>query len=143
MLIGYARISTFEPEDGLALQVRDLKAIGCERICTEISPAGHRRQIEGILEALRPGDVLAITAIHRLARSMAELIDIAALIKSLGASLRITELALDTTTQSGQMTLNMFGAVAHFDQSIKIERASATAQKWFGHHLDNNGGSSC
>ena len=76
-LYGYARVSS-EDQD-LSIQIEKLKAGGCEIIRSEKrtgTSRESRRELETLLEFLRPGDTL-VTRIDRLARSVADLQDIA------------------------------------------------------------------
>jgi DNA invertase Pin-like site-specific DNA recombinase len=70
MIIGYARVST----DGQKLDAQraTLKAAGVERTYAEkISGAKtNRRQLQLAIEALGAGDVLLVTRLDRLARSI-------------------------------------------------------------------------
>jgi hypothetical protein len=57
MLIGYARTSTLEQEAGLEAQLRDLKALGCEKVFREqTSSVGPRPVLNQALEFVREGD---------------------------------------------------------------------------------------
>jgi DNA invertase Pin-like site-specific DNA recombinase len=123
MLIGYARTSTIEQEAGLDAQVRDLKALGCQRIHKEqVSSVAHRNKLEAALDDLRPGDVLIVTKLDRLARSMRDLIGIVDRIAAAGASLKILAMNLDTSTPTGTLMLNVIGSVAQFEREMMLER---------------------
>jgi len=123
MLIGYARTSTVEQESGLEAQRRDLAAIGVEKLFNEqTSSIGARPQLDVALDYLRDGDVLVVTKIDRLARSVADLCRITAAIERKGASLRILDMKLDTATPTGRLMLNVIGSVAQFEREIMLER---------------------
>ena len=51
-----------------------------------------------VLEFLHPGDVLMVTRIDRLARSIGDLQDIVRTVRAKGASLKATERPIDTGT---------------------------------------------
>jgi DNA invertase Pin-like site-specific DNA recombinase len=123
MLIGYARTSTVEQEAGLDAQKRDLKAAGCERLRDEqVSSVATRAKLELTLQELRPGDVLVVTKLDRLARSMRDLISITDRITAAGASMRILAMNLDTSTPTGTLMLNVIGSVAQFEREMMLER---------------------
>jgi len=65
---------------------------------------------------------IVVTKIDRLARSMADLMQIIAKIKSKGAALRIIELSLDTGSATGELILNILGSVAQFERKMMLER---------------------
>ena len=77
MLIGYARTSTVDQIAGFEGQQAALKDAGCEKVFAEqISSLAPRRQLEGALDYIREGDVLVVTKLDRLARSMVDLLSI-------------------------------------------------------------------
>ncbi|MGY0788053.1 recombinase family protein [Azospirillum argentinense] len=125
MLIGYARTSTLDQKAGIEAQARDLKAAGCERLFQEqVSSVdvANREQLVLALEFVREGDTLVVTKLDRLARSVAHLMSILEALKAKGASLRILNLGLDTSTPTGKLMLTMLGGVAEFEREIMLER---------------------
>ncbi len=123
MKIGYARTSTTEQVAGFEAQVRDLKATGCEKVFHEqTSSVAKREQLEAAIDYLREGDVLTVTKLDRLARSMRDLLSIVERVQAKGAGLRILAMDLDTTTPTGRLMLQMLGAVAEFERAMMLER---------------------
>ena len=130
MLIGYARTSTNDQHAGLDAQRRDLAASGCERIFDEqVSSVARRDRLDEAIQYLRDGDVLVVTKLDRLARSVADLVMLVAEIERRGASLRILAMNLDTHTQTGKLMLNVIGSVAQFEREIMLERQREGIQK--------------
>ena len=123
MQVGYARTSTVEQIAGFEAQRRELEAAGCQRIFSErVSSLAQRAQLEAALDYIREGDVLCVTKLDRLARSMRDLLDIVARIEGKGAGLKVLNMNLDTTTATGRLMLNVLGSVAEFERSIMLER---------------------
>lgn len=123
MMIGYARTSTTDQAAGLEAQVRDLKAAGVEKPFTEQTGAtGERPVFEKIMATIKRGDVLVVTKLDRLARSVMHLGQILDHLEKRGASLRILNLGLDTSTPTGKLMLNVLGSVAQFEREIMLER---------------------
>ena len=123
MIIGYGRTSTTDQQAGLEAQQRDLKAAGVERIFTEqTSAVGPRRALEQALDYLRDSDVLVVTRLDRLARSVAHLCNIVSRIEAKKASLRVLAMNLDTATPTGRLMLNVIGSVAQFEREMMLER---------------------
>lgn len=123
MLIGYARTSTLEQEAGLEAQVRDLKALGCEKLFQEqVSSVGTRKALESALEFCREGDTLVVTKLDRLARSVVHLGKIIEALEAKGVALRIVNLGVDTSTPTGKLMLNVLGGVAQFEREMMLER---------------------
>ena len=74
MIVGYARTSTVCQIAGLEAQLKELQAAGCEKIFREqVSSVAVRAQLQAALEFVREGDVLVVTKLDRLVRSVAEL----------------------------------------------------------------------
>lgn len=123
MLVGYARTSTTDQVAGLDAQVRDLEAAGCSRIFAEqVSSVAHREQLEATLDYIRDGDVVTVTKLDRLARSMRDLVQIVDRIETKGAGLKILAMDLDTTAPTGRLMMNVLGSVAEFERSLMLER---------------------
>ena len=123
MIIGYARTSTLEQEAGFDAQVRDLKAAGCERLFAEkISSVAQRAQLEAAIDFAREGDMLVVTKLDRLARSMLDLMNIKARLDAKGIELRILAMSLDTSTPTGKLMMNVLGSVAQFEREMMLER---------------------
>jgi DNA invertase Pin-like site-specific DNA recombinase len=123
LLLGYARVSTDDQD--LTNQRAELHAAGCTRIFAE-KITGTRRdrpELARLLDHLRPGDVVTVTRLDRLARSTRDLLDIAERIQAAGAGLRsLAEPWADTTTPAGRMVLTVFAGIAEFERSLIIDR---------------------
>ena len=124
MKIAYARTSTLEQVAGLDAQIRDLKAAGVEKIFSEqlSSVDASRPQLDAALEFVREGDVLVVTKIDRLARSVGNLVEIERRLHAKGASLQILSPSLETGTPMGRLVFNMVAAIAQFEREIMLER---------------------
>jgi DNA invertase Pin-like site-specific DNA recombinase len=123
MLIGYARTSTLDQDAGLQAQERDLKGLGCNKVFSEqVSSVAPRSQLETALEYLRDGDVLVVTKLDRLARSVVHLGKIVETLKSKGAHLRIIAMGIDTSDATGTLMMNVLGSVAQFEREMMLER---------------------
>jgi len=125
MLIGYARTSTVEQQAGFEAQIRDLEAAGCEKLFVEqVSSVdvANRQQLAGALDYIRDGDVLVVTKLDRLARSVAHLLSIVDTLNQKQAALRILNLGVDTSTATGKLMLTVLGGIAEFERSIMLER---------------------
>ncbi|WP_299205426.1 recombinase family protein [uncultured Amphritea sp.] len=129
LLLGYARVSTDDQE--LVSQRAELAAAGCSRLFSE-KVTGTRRdrpELTRLLDHLRPGDVVTVTRLDRLARSTRDLLDIAEQIQSAGAGLRsLAEPWADTTSPAGRMVLTVFAGIAEFERSLIIDRTRSGRQ---------------
>jgi DNA invertase Pin-like site-specific DNA recombinase len=122
-VIGYARTSTRGQEAGLAAQLVELKAAGCEKIYNEqVSSVADRGELAKALEYVREGDVFVVTKLDRLARSVAHLVEIHALLHRKRVALKILGMGVDTSTPTGRLFLNIVGSIAEFEREIMLER---------------------
>jgi DNA invertase Pin-like site-specific DNA recombinase len=123
MLIGYARTSPLQQGTELEAQVRDLKALGCERVYQEhASSVGRRAELEAALDSVRAGDVLVVTRMDRLARSVQHMWEIAECLQARGVALKIVNLGVDTSTPTGKLMMTMLDGVVEFERNMMLER---------------------
>jgi DNA invertase Pin-like site-specific DNA recombinase len=122
-VIGYARVSTTDQD--ISIQETALRAAGCDVIRAEkqsgTSTQG-RAELRTVLDFIGKGDVLLVTRVDRLARSIGDLQDIVRTLKAKGASLRATEQPIDTSTAAGKCFLDMLGVFAEFETNLRRER---------------------
>jgi DNA invertase Pin-like site-specific DNA recombinase len=81
-----------------------------------------REALRTVLEFLHAGDVLMVTRIDRLARSVGDLQDIVRAVRARGAILKATEQPIDTGTAAGKCFLDMLGVFAEFETNLRRER---------------------
>lgn len=123
MIIGYARTSTVEQLAGLEAQERELSQAGCEKLFLEqASSIGSRPKLDSAFDFAREGDVLVVTKLDRLARSVPHLWDLVTRLETKGVALRILNMGLDTATPTGRLMLNVLGSVAQFEREMMLER---------------------
>lgn len=123
-VVGYARVSS--TGQSLEVQLEKLEAAGCEEIFAEKrsgTARAERAELETALRFVRKGDVLIVTRLDRLARSMNDLSSIVADLMGRGVGFRVLDqAAIDTTTAEGRFMLNVLGAFAEFETEIRKER---------------------
>lgn len=122
-VVGYARVST----DGQSLdgQLASLKAAGAAAIFKEkISGArSDRPQLHKLLAGLRPGDVLLVTRLDRLARSTRDLLNTLDAVAKAGAAFRSVEDAwCDTSTPHGELMVTILAGLATFERHLIAAR---------------------
>jgi DNA invertase Pin-like site-specific DNA recombinase len=122
-IIGYARTSTRHQEVGLEAQKAALAKEGCEKIFAEqVGSIGERAQFERAIEYVREGDVLVVTKLDRLARSVAHLCQVSAELERKGVALKILDMGVNTACPAGRLFLNIVGSIAQFEREIMLER---------------------
>lgn len=109
----------------LDTQIDKLTAFGCEKVFQEKRSGASREKREAVnaaLEFCREGDVLVITKLDRLARSMFDLQDITKTLDRKGVDFIVLDQSIDTTTPAGRLTFHLLGAVAEFERDLIAER---------------------
>ena len=122
MKIGYARVSSYG--QSLEVQKEKLQQESCDEIFEEkISALSQKRnELETALRTLREGDVLVVTKLDRLARSMQDLLIISKRIQKKQAQLKVLDQSIDTTTSEGRLMFNIIGSFAEFENDIRRSR---------------------
>ena len=123
MKIGYARVSSTGQNE--TAQVDLLSRHGAEEVFIDIASGTSREGREKLSEAIRfarKGDVLMVTRLDRLARSVPDLHAISQELQAKGVDLIATEQNIDTTTPTGRLMFNMLGAIAEFETDLRKER---------------------
>lgn len=124
MELGYARVSTLDQDT--TLQLDALRAAKVTAYWEEQqSGVKHRPALEELLGLLRPGDVLTVYKVDRLARSLQDLLRIADRVSKAGATLRSLTEPIETTTPVGRMIFQLLGAFAEFERNVIRERCEA------------------
>ena len=123
MKIGYARVSSTGQNE--TAQVDLLTRQGAEEVFIDKASGTSREGREKLAEAIRfarKGDVLMVTRLDRLARSVPDLHAISQELQAKGVDLIATEQNIDTTTPTGRLMFNMLGAIAEFETDLRKER---------------------
>jgi DNA invertase Pin-like site-specific DNA recombinase len=124
LIYGYARVSTTEQDT--TLQLDALRRSGVAQILQEKrSSVGHRPKLNELLELIKPGDMIKVYKIDRLARSLIDLLSILDRIQKAGAAFQSLTEPVDTSTSAGRMMTHMLGAFAEFERGIIRERSIA------------------
>jgi DNA invertase Pin-like site-specific DNA recombinase len=122
--IGYARVSSADQD--FETQVERLRAAGCTKVFAEKlsgKSTNGRHELTKAFKALRPGDVLVITKLDRLARSIRDLLNIIDQLKAGGVMLKaLDDTWLDTTSPHGELIFTIMGAMAEFERKLIRQR---------------------
>ena len=122
MKIGYARVSSYG--QSLEVQRQKLKEEGCSEIFEEkVSALSQKRnELDNALRTIREGDVLIVTKLDRLARSMQDVLQITKRLQKKDAQLKVLDQSIDTTTSEGRLMFNIIGSFAEFEHDIRKAR---------------------
>lgn len=123
-IIGYARVSS--TGQSLEVQLDKLREAGAEEIFAEKrsgTTTDDRQELEHALRFARKGDVLVVTRMDRLARSVSDLRKLIDDLTARGVGFRVVDqAAVDTTTPNGRLMLNMLAAFAEFETDLRKDR---------------------
>jgi DNA invertase Pin-like site-specific DNA recombinase len=124
-LVAYSRVSTADQD--ASLQADALAKYGCTEFFTDTASGAtvDRVELEACVRHLRKGDTLVIWRLDRLGRSLKHLLEIVAELKAKDVALVSLTEALDTSTPSGRLMLNVFGSLAEFERELIRERTIA------------------
>ena len=123
MKIGYARVST--EEQNLDRQLDILKQAGCDRIYEEkvSGVKKDRTELNKMLDQIRTGDVIIISDLTRLSRSVKDLFSLVEQIEEEGANIKsIKESWVDTTTAQGKLMFTIFAGISQFERDLISQR---------------------
>ena len=130
----YVRVSTNKDQtvENQLLVLRDWAAAHGHQIVAEfcdegISGTKGKDKRPGLAAlALAAGrrevDLIAITALDRLGRSLNHLVQFVAELEALRVGLFVRNLALDTSTPAGRLMFNVIGSLAEFERELIRER---------------------
>jgi DNA invertase Pin-like site-specific DNA recombinase len=124
-VIGYCRVSTTGQD--LAGQLEALREAGATQ-CFSEKQSGvktDRRQLAKAIAALRPGDLLLVTRLDRLARSTRDLLNTLDAVGKRGAGFKsLGDPLIDTSSAHGKLILAILAALAEFERSMILARTS-------------------
>ena len=132
----YARVSTADKNQNPELQLNELRNY-CEARkwtvfaeCVDHGVSGatdNRAGLKNLLELSRSRkiDVVVVTKLDRMARSLKHLISMLDELHSLGVMFVSLRDQIDLTTASGRLMLHLLGAFAEFERSLIRDRTLA------------------
>ena len=123
MKIGYIRIST--TGQNMDRQRDQLTAEGCERFFEDTMSGARsdRPNLKNMLLTLREGDVVIVTELSRLGRSLKDLLELVEEIHHQGADIKsLKEPWLDSTTPQGKLMFAIVGGMAEFERELIRQR---------------------
>jgi DNA invertase Pin-like site-specific DNA recombinase len=124
-LIGYARVST--EDQAHDAQLHELQAAGCAEIHQEHGSGASRTRpvLARLMREIKPGEVLVVVRLDRLARSVSHLLEVIETLEAKKAHFRSLQDPIDTSTPQGMFSLQVLGAVAQLERSLISERTKA------------------
>lgn len=123
--IGYARVSSVG--QNMDSQIDALQKAGCSKIFTD-KMTGSRMDRPGwieLLDYLRPNDILVVTELSRMTRSLLDLLETTRMLDERLIHFASLRENIDTTTATGRCFLSMMGAIHQMERELRAERAAA------------------
>ena len=117
-IVGYARVST--RDQNISTQIDQLKAAGCTQLFVDQGSgkeARERTDLGRMLNYVRAGDIVVVTQLDRLSRSLMDLLNLADQLGKKGVELRSLKEPLDTTADEGRLMFYVMGLLAEFERT--------------------------
>lgn len=127
MTYGYARVSTRRQAsdgNGLEAQRQQLKAAGADIIYEDAftGTKAERPQLTKLIENISPGDLIIVTKIDRLGRSLQQVLGLIDDIQARGAKINILNLGVFDDSATGRLMRNVMLCIAEFERDLIIDR---------------------
>ena len=122
MNVAYIRVSS--KDQNLARQRAALEEYKIEKWFPDKASAKdtERPKLKEMLEFVREGDTVYIVSFDRLARSVADLLQLTDYLKKKNVHLVSVKERIDSSTTNGRLMLTVVGAIAEFERAIIRER---------------------
>ena len=126
MLIGYLWSGT-DKDDALATQRQELADAGCVHVAEDLTSGRRAEQPElrCVLDHLQANDVIVVSELACLGRSLPEVVARMQRIDAAGAGLRSVRERIDTTTPEGKTASELIGGLAGLGRDGHGERIAA------------------
>lgn len=120
MIKYYVRVSTIEQKlDRQLLAYDKADLIYSDKVSGKDK---ERPQLKIMLEDLKENDVVVVKSLDRLSRSTMDLLSITKEIENKGATLKVLDKDIDTSTPIGKFFLTIIGAVAELERENILQR---------------------
>ena len=124
--IGFARVSTLQQD--LNEQIRILQEYGCKKIFSGKHSGvsiKNKEQLDELLNYIREGDVVVVTKLDRLGRSLPQCLNTLELFKKSKVGFIAIQQGINTQTQDNPMgtaLIQLLGIFAELERSFIVER---------------------
>jgi DNA invertase Pin-like site-specific DNA recombinase len=104
-----------------------LKANGAGKVVQEklLGTNRDRPQLDKLLSDVQAGDTVVVTSLDRIAHNSKSLLVFVESLNAAGASLKIIDNGIDTSTPHGEMLRLLLGAITDFERQVVRERQAA------------------
>ncbi len=122
-VLGYARVSTHD--QNTQSQLDQLREAGCEKLFVDHASGKdtrNRTDLGRLLEHMRKGDVVVVTRLDRLSRSLTDLLNLVDRLGKEGVEFRSLKENFDTSTIGGKLFFQFTGMMAEYERARIRER---------------------
>jgi len=125
MKVGYCRVSS--ESQNIDSQIDALNKYGVDKLYQEkiSGVAKERPALAEMMDYIRPGDIVVVTKLDRLGRSMNDLINLVEGFKEKGIGFVSLAENIDTSTTTGKLIFHIFASLAEFERDLIRERTEA------------------
>ncbi|HHR5929649.1 TPA: recombinase family protein [Providencia alcalifaciens] len=124
--VGYARVSTLKQD--LNEQIAELEKFGCTKIFSgkhSGKPEQNEEQLNELLNYIREGDVVVVTKLDRLGRSLSQCLKVLDMLTENKIGFIALNQGIDTTKRKDPMAMAMIhllGLFAELERNFIVER---------------------
>lgn len=124
--LGYIRVSTEHQTHDAQWDALTALGIDAAHIFADKMTGARddRPGYRALLAFLRPGDVVVVTSLDRLSRSLSGIIRTIEELRVRGIYIRTLRESIDTSTSVGRMLAGIFASLAEYERELIAERAS-------------------
>jgi DNA invertase Pin-like site-specific DNA recombinase len=134
-LLGYARCSTVGQDLGAQLDAIAAAGVPADRIYSEkvsgAAPLVERKELQRALAALKPGDVLVVSKLDRVGRSMEDCVSRVAELLDRGIHVRTLDGRVDTAAlgKMAKLVVGILASAAEIERELILERTEEGRQR--------------
>jgi len=129
-LVGYARCSTIGQDLGAQLEAITAAGVAPDLLFSEkvsgAAPLSERPQLRAALEVLKPGDVLVVSKLDRLGRSMEDCVSRVADLLDRDVHVRTLDGRVDTKAlgKMAKLVVGILASAAEIERELILERTN-------------------
>ena len=122
MIYGYARVST--SGQSLEAQEQELKNAGVEKIFSDVFSGvkDNRPELNKLLKIIQSEDILIVTKLDRIARSIIQGIQLIESLSSKGVIINVLNLGIIDNSPTGKLIRNIMLCFSEFERDLIIQR---------------------
>ncbi|MBJ2135537.1 recombinase family protein [Paraglaciecola chathamensis] len=126
-IIGFARVSAVHQD--LSSQISQLTEVGCEEIFSGKQSGAkeeNQKKLDEMINYIRKGDMVYVTRLDRLGRSLKSILQNIDSIHEKGVTLKTLDGAIDTSNESplAKATISLLGTFAQLERDLILDRTS-------------------